>query len=231
MEGTLTRGEYNDTITLDWAPTVLHPNFITGIHVGSTYYPHPQSPLKITKTEPICKKISFQVKLAYGVTDGQGGNLCYSKMVEIPVGEPEEFFAMDREVSYERVQLSPNTYRVDWLKNMFRLPRYLECLYTAWDGNNLYWPKTKIFFVEMANCTETQLEYKFFKRFQRRSVFKTLKADCDETQSSTNGGGGYVVGGLLVFGVIAGILGGGVYVWRKKVQGQPTELYDPDRYL
>jgi len=215
------RGELEDTIILDWAHTVLYPNLITGIFVGSTYYPRPQNPLNHTTKEPLCHRRVYGIKLAYNVRDDQGINLCYSTDIEIK-SHPKEYMLVDKEVSMKKVELSEDTYRVDWLKDMFHPPRYQKCLtggYWSVDSGGSYdgglmEPSQRVYLIKIPFCSQVGLDYKFhIHKGNTPTVTYTLRADCDKTQeeldslktdSEWNGTGlssGIYV--IIIFGVLA----------------------------
>lgn len=225
-EATLTRGEEEDTILLDWATTVLHPNLVTGIFIGRTYYPHPSSPIQITIAEPVCTVISYTIKLVYNGQDSQGRSLCYPTKAEIPDPYPKEFFKMDQEVSMEKAELSPNTYRVEWLKDMFHPPRYEACLSSGQYGGEIMRKDTKMYFIEIPFCSSVELDYKFFHGL-RRTATKTLKADCDHDIDDSEGGGGIGVGSMIPILVCVSVLASAVgYVVKRRqlLQGrQPVD--------
>jgi len=180
VDVTIDRGELEDTIILEWAHTVLYPNLITGIFVDSTYYRRPQSPLKIRKEGPVCTRKRFDIKLAYNVRDSRGIDLCYSTKVEIDP-HPNEYMLVDKEVPMTKVKLSEDTYRVQWLNDMFHPQRYEKCLTSGSDGQNFMEPSQRVYFTKIPFCSQVELDYKFFRR-SRHKVTKILKADCNRTQ-------------------------------------------------
>jgi len=182
VDVTIDRGELEDTIILDWAHTVLYPNLITGIFVDSTYYRRPQSPLKITKEGPVCTREWFDIKLAYNVRDSRGIDLCYSTDVEIDP-HPNEYMLVDKEVPIKKVELSEDTYRVEWLKDMFQPRRYVNCVTSGqmMGGESFMEPSQSVYFTKIPYCSQTELDYKFFRN-SRHKVTKILKADCNRTQ-------------------------------------------------
>jgi len=221
VDVTIDRGELEDTIILDWAHTVLYPNLITGIFVGSTYYPRPQNPLNHTTKEPLCHRRVYGIKLAYNVRDDQGINLCYSTDIEIK-SHPKEYMLVDKEVSMKKVELSEDTYRVDWLNDMFHPPRYQKCLTGGYwsvrsDGSydgGLMEPSQRVYLIKIPFCSQVGLDYKFhIHKGNTPTVTYTLRADCDKTQeeldslktdSEWNGTGlssGIYV--IIIFGVLA----------------------------
>jgi len=215
------RGELEDTIILDWAHTVLYPNLITGIFVGQTYYPQPQNPLNHTEKEPLCHKTGYRIKLAYNVKNDQGINLCYSTDLYIE-SHPKEYMVEDKEVPVKKVELSEDTYRVEWLKDMFHPQRYKQCLTGGDDGQQYLEPSQKIFLTKIPFCSQICLNYRFLiHKGNAPVVTKILKADCDKIQeemdcfgnikTESNGTGGstgifYVIFVILflAMGVAAG---------------------------
>jgi len=200
VDVTIDRGELEDTIILDWAHTVLYPNLITGIFVDSTYYRRPQSPLKITKEGPVCTRKWFDIKLAYNVKDNRGIDLCYSTDIEIDP-HPNEYMLVDKEVPMKKVKLSEDTYRVDWLKDMFQPRRYVNCLSSGQMMDEPFMePSQSIYFTRIPYCSQTELDYKFYKG-SRKLVTKILKADCNRTQeelAGMSGTGSHRWDGMLV---------------------------------
>jgi len=213
VDVTIDRGELEDTIILDWANTVLYPNLITGIFVDKTYYRQPQNPLKITTKGPLCKWEWYDIKLAYNVRDDRGTDLCYSTKIEID-SHPNEYMLVDKEVPMKKVELSEDTYRVEWLKDMFHPQRYESCA-SGWDGQNFMNLPKRVYYTKIPFCSQVELDYKFFQR-RRHTVTKILKADCNKTQeeldSSRRTGWDGTVGsiGIYVFIIISVLITGGV---------------------
>jgi len=222
------RGELEDTIILDWAHTVLYPNLITGIFVGSTYYPRPQNPLNHTTKEPLCHRRVYGIKLAYNVRDDQGINLCYSTDIEIK-SHPKEYMLVDKEVSMKKVELSEDTYRVDWLNDMFHPPRYQKCLTGgywsvrsggSYDGG-LMEPSQRVYLIKIPFCNQIVLDYRFhISKGNTPTVTKTQMADCDKTQEELDSWASKntLVIGIFTLGFIALLaigLCGGYLIWIK----------------
>jgi len=66
---------------------------------------------------------------------------------------------------------------------MLKLRRYKDCLKMGRIGGNKLLFKTKeVYLYELTDCTETELEYEFNIDHTTVSVFKTLKADCNQTE-------------------------------------------------
>jgi len=219
---TINRGEVEDSLTLDWANTVLYPNLVTGIFVDSTYYPRPQNPLKFTVNGPICNRDSFHIRLTYNVRDDRGIDLCYETGAEF---DPylNETFVLDKEVTMKKVELSEDTYRVEWLEGMFRPRRYEKCVVNGYDGQQFMDPSQRVYFTKIPFCSQTELEYSFYKRStnNRYKMTKVLRADCDKPLAERDNGGGMGSGmgvGMGTIGIIVlgAVIGGVLYAVRQK---------------
>jgi len=226
---TINRGDVEDSLMLDWANTVLYPNLVKGIFVGSKYYGRPQNPLKHIVKGPICQRDRLDIKLAYNVRDDRGIDLCYKSEITIDP-HPSEYFAQDKEVPMKKVELSEDTYRVEWLEGMFIPRRYESCVTSGFDGQQFMVPEERVYFTKIPFCGKTKLDYKFFRN-SRHMITKILWAECDRPQperETVDVGGGMGSSGtgvdgtvrnigilVIVLTVFGALVGGGLYVKQK----------------
>jgi len=116
----VTRGENHDTVLIDWEGTVLKPGLVTYVIVSQRKYIDPLSPLRIepmlhyggekTGKKTVCLEYTYVIRMGFNSTEEDH---CYHAYAVIPAPRLKDFFAMDQEVTIERIENSLSKYKVN----------------------------------------------------------------------------------------------------------------------